>query len=56
MRRILLGFTVLTLCSTGCATMQAYQTEQAKWQALADRATAHFGAGAVTVVISEKAG
>ena len=51
MRRILLGFIMLTLLHSGCATMAAYQAEQAKWQALADQATTALGAGPVTVVL-----
>ncbi len=56
MRRIFLGLTVLAMLATGCTTMATYQAEQAKWQALADQATAHFGAGTVTVLVSQKAG
>ena len=51
MRRILLCFTMLASLLTGCASMAAYQAEQAKWQGLADRATAALGAGPVTVLL-----
>jgi hypothetical protein len=34
---------------TGCATMQAYQAEQARWQALADQATTALHAPSVYV-------
>ncbi len=42
---------VLPLALTGCATMRAYQVEQAKWQGLADQATTTLGAGPVTVLL-----
>jgi len=35
----LFGFGVAALLLTGCATMQAYQAEQPRWQARADHAT-----------------
>src|SRR5258705_12579969 len=41
----------LALTLTGCATMRAYQVEQAKWQGMADRATAALGVGPVTVLL-----
>ena len=47
-----LGIVVLT----GCATMTKYQEQARLYQDLADKATAHFGAGAVTVTVSELAG
>lgn len=37
-------------CLSGCTTVRAYQAETAKWQALADQATAALHAGPVTVV------
>lgn len=51
MRRVFRSLSVLTMLATGCTTMATYQAEQAKWQGLADQATAHFGVGAVTVVL-----
>lgn len=39
------------LCLTGCASMAAYQAEQAKWQGLADQATAALGSSQVTVLL-----
>jgi len=41
----------LALALTGCATMRAYQVEQAKWQGLADQATTALGSGPVTVLL-----
>jgi hypothetical protein len=35
----LLGFGLAALLLSGCGTMQAYQAEQARWQAKADQAT-----------------
>jgi hypothetical protein len=37
---------------TGCASMRAYQAEQAKWQGLADQATTQLRAASVTVHVT----
>ena len=37
-------------CLSGCATITAHRAEQAKWQALADQATAALGATSVYIV------
>jgi hypothetical protein len=50
MRNLVLAVALITL-SAGCATMAAYQAEQAKWQGLADQATAALGASPVTVLL-----
>jgi hypothetical protein len=50
MRTAILSVALVTLVA-GCASMAAYQAEQAKWQGLADQATAALGASQVTVVL-----
>jgi hypothetical protein len=42
---------VFALAAAGCATIQANITETAKWQGLADQATAALGSGPVTVLL-----
>jgi hypothetical protein len=42
---------VFVLAAAGCATIQANITETAKWQGLADQATAALGSGPVTVLL-----
>src|SRR5258705_11002804 len=44
-----IGLVGLLMLTGGCATMQAYREESARWQALADQATGALGAGSVTV-------
>jgi len=39
------------LLLSGCAAMQAYRGERARWQALADQVTAHFGVEPVQVTL-----
>lgn len=51
---VALAVPVLVLVS-GCAGMTAYQAEQARWQALADRATAHWRVGSVRVELMGRA-
>ena len=47
----LFGFGLAALLLTGCATMQAYQAEQAWWQAKADQATRTLGVSQVMVIL-----
>jgi hypothetical protein len=47
----LFGFGLAALLLTGCATMQAYQAEQAWWQAKADQATRTLGLSQVMVIL-----
>jgi hypothetical protein len=51
----LFGFGLAALLLTGCATMQAYQAEQARWQAKADQATRGLRASQVMVILKEGA-
>jgi hypothetical protein len=51
MRRLRLLILASTFLLIGCATIQAQQAELAKWQGLADRATAHFNVGPVRVAL-----
>ena len=47
----LFGFGLAALLLTGCATMQPYQAEQARWQAKADQATRALGVSQVMVIL-----
>ena len=47
----LFGFGLAALLLTGCATMQAYQAEQARWQAKADQATRGLRVSQVMVIL-----